>query len=450
MITDWEQCVQSNREELREDPQRIIVTNNGKQEEKIYENMNKTHHYLCAEYGAVGSHVVSSLCVVPYDERLESLLKQEQPLNGTNHNRDKLIYDIFDRFCEMESDQYSVSVQLVESYDQCQSHVQLLQVIFSSVGKTKIVVISGIVVAAVGIVGNVVALSIFLGRDYQKSHKTCVYFAAKTVFETLHLVFSMWYNLSLMYVYDRGNLESEKFWEGMAHGVVKMFVTVGRNWMVAVISIEQCLAVRKPFVARQYLRKSIAIKVNAIVVIVSILYTAIDVMVQYFMSDRIDVYDSKLQFIGEEARIIVHAIVMSNFLPWTVTLVCTFLTAIGLKKAKQKRTAMQSHTTNVQNRHQNSGLENDFLLTRIILFSLVSVIIANVPIIIEYVLLIFSGMKMILILGEAVDIIILVAFFFHLLGNSIDFYLFLASIEEFRGQLRKNFQSVITICTTDN
>ena len=250
-ISTADKCIESYREDLREDPGRIIVTNNGKMEEKIYEEMNKTHHYLCAEYEDDGAHVTSEFCVVPFDERLDSLLKQDQTFNGTNHKRE-LIHQMLFQFCNIDPYQNSVSVKIVESIDQCEVHVQLLQIIMSSVTKIKIVVYIGNVVASFGILGNLLSLSTFLGNDYQRSHKTCIYFIAKTVFESLHLVLTMWYSLSLM----MSPSYQDKYIEGLINGALGIFVMVGRHWLVTIISIEQCIAVKKPFLARQYLRKS--------------------------------------------------------------------------------------------------------------------------------------------------------------------------------------------------
>ena len=56
------------------------------------------------------------------------------------------------------------------------------------------------------------------------------------------------------------------------------------------------------------------------------------------------------------------------------------------------------------------------------------------------------GTKMALMLGKAVDIIILVAFFCLLVGNSMDFYLFIVANQGFRSQLKKNLQFVFNRC----
>ena len=165
---------------------------------------------------------------------------------------------------------------------------------------------------------------------------------------------------------------------------------------------------------------------------------------KYFMSDKV-AYKSEFRFFGKESKIMVHTLIISYILPWSITVTCTFLTAIGLKRAREKRAAMASQTA-VQNTNQNSNLDHNLMLTRIISFSLLSVVISNIPVILEYGLLIVFGTKMALMLGKAVDIVILVAFFCLLLGNSMDFYLFIVANQDFRSQLKKNLQFALNRC----
>ncbi len=438
-LSTGDKCIESNRADLRKDPDRIMVTNNGQMEEKIYEGMNKTHHYLCAEHRNDGPHVTSDLCVVPFDEQL---YRQDQLLNGTHRERNNVINGMYKKFCNLEADNNSVSVKLVESSDQCKNHVVMLQIILSSVINTKIVVYISNVVATIGLIGNFLALSIFLSKDYQQAHKTCIYFVAKTTFESMHLVLTMWYTHSLVKEL-KGN--KDKYLEALIHGALKLMVVGGRHWMVTIISIEQCLAVKKPFLARQYLRKSTSIKVTVTAVIVDIMYTTTDVLIQYFFSGKILTYETNLRFVTKEAKIILHTVGITYIVPWSIAFICTVLTAIGLKRAMKRRAAMTQQTAG-QNSQQNPNWKNDFLMTRIIMFSLISVIISNIPIIMEYVLLIVFETEMIMKIGKGVDIIILVAIFCHLVGNSLDFYLFLVSNRDFRGQFIKNFLSVVSSC----
>ena len=440
IVVPMAQCIQTMRSNLKEDPQMQVVTNNAEIEERIFENMTRSNHYLCAAYQIIGSNVVSDLCMVKYNKTLDASLKADQEVKQRSRKTEKLIHEIYNKSCypDPSLSGHQVSIEVVESYAQCKSQVLSLQIFFSKITTTDVVKYTGIIIAVIGISGNLVGILGFIGSDYQSTHKTCIYFVVKMVFETLQLIISIWFNLSLMgnkfNLSLMGNKET-KYWETFAYRVTRQLAATGKNWFSVIIGFEQCLAVIFPFFAREYLRKSVAQKVTTVTIILCVVSTLVDTTVYYFASHNVKDYN-----------IVLHTIIITTFLPWTMALICSVVTVIGFKLARKRRQEQLAAANAAQNQ-QSSANDNNYLLERIIFFSIITFMISNLPLVCEYVLLIMSQKRA--ISDRLFDVIVLVSYYFILIGDSISFYLFLVSLQEFRAQLKKHFLTVKDIfCET--
>ncbi len=448
-VMTMEECIRDGQELLRKEPNANIEIAGSRSDymaEGIFEGTNRTYsgtHILCAGLRGRNTkstnslkpmNIRSELCYVKYNKTLANYVDMDRELNQTSEKTERLINSLYTRFCTFnEKSEKLVSVKVVERSDQCNFHMFSSQLALGNdeglFGRNGVYI--AIIMASIGIVGNVLSLSVYLSRGYQ--HKQSVYFAAKSIFEILSLICTI-ISLSLFFIGNDIIID-------YVYPIFYQFSLFGRNWITVVIGIEKCIAVLAPFYARAHLRRSLAIKLSLIMLVAAILFTISDFLTIHFISDLAKIMNVDYLFIGGEVKMPIYSVAISFLLPWIIVLSCSVVTVLGIRSFRKKRAKLRN-PGNQEGENQTQPDNSDLILP--VLLCLVSFLVFSVPVVMHATLTALSStLDKIFLSHKIIEILGVLIIFFNIIGFSMDFYLSIAVQQEFRNRLKANFGGAV-------
>ena len=453
-VMTMEECIREGQQLLRKDPDaNLEVVGSEDMAEQIYKGTNRTQrnsHILCAGLRSKGLQIADSpkpmnirsqLCYVGYNQTLADNSEIKRELNERNEKTERLIKSIFIGSCPFdEKSERLVSLKVVESPDQCNIHDLSLKISMGSqgmeiLGKSKPAIYVAIVLATFGFFGNLLSCSVYLSPGYH--HKQIVYFMAKVLCEMLALICTVIY-VSLL-------LSPNDIMTGYVYPILYQFAMFARNWITVVIGVEKCVAVWAPFMARAYFGRGLSIKVSLAIITIAVLFTSADFLTKYFASDLAKFINIDYLFIGGEVKLAILCAIFCTLLPWTIVLLCSVVTVLGIRSSRKKRAELtnRAHQSG-ENQQQNDN--NDLILP--VLLSMFSFIVFSIPVVMHAVLTALTSTLETLFLSLGIiENLKLVVIFFNIIGFSMDFYLLFAAQTEFRAKLKENFISTTNIGT---
>ncbi len=449
-----EECIKKGQQLLRRDPDaHVEVAGSDDMAQQIFEGTNRTHsnrHILCAGVRTKGIQIVDStrpmdirteLCYVKHNQTLVNFIESDKELNQRSEKTERLINSMFTDSCQFDKkSERLVSIKVVESPERCNVHALSLKVSRGNAGmehlsKARPAIYVAIVLTTIGFFGNCLSLSVYLHPGYQ--HKQSVYFMAKGLCEMLSLI------CTVMHVSQF--LLSNDIMTHYVHPLLYQFAVFCRNWITTVIGVEKCLAVWAPFMARAYFGRGLSIKLSLGTISLAVLFTCGDFLAKYFVSDLDKLINIDYLFVGGEVRMAIFSVIICTLLPWTIVLLCSVVTVLGIRSFRKKRAELTNRATQSgENQQQNDN--NDLILP--VLLCLFSFLVFSTPVVMHAVLTaLTSTLETIFISLDIIEDLNLVVVFFNIFGFSMDFYLSIAAQQEFRDKLKENLLSIKNIGT---
>ena len=126
----------------------------------------------------------SDLCLVDANQTVANFLEPERSSDSGNTGTEQMVQDIYKKSCLFDEDLHILqSVKVVRASSECQSHVissRAMSIISIIDIKHKI---SGFTLAGLGLLGNFIAMTVYLSPDYLEQYHIGVYFFTKALFE---------------------------------------------------------------------------------------------------------------------------------------------------------------------------------------------------------------------------------------------------------------------------
>ncbi len=438
-IMTVEECIKMTREILNNDPLALHVANTQHIDDAIREGLNKTRapgHLLCAQLEGNDGDMMVEVCSVIYNHTLASNIETYYELHGNKEFHGTIVKEIYENSCSYDRNRHKlVEVKVVSSVQQC--------AIFNLALKPTLifqprVLIPAIVLACFCAVTNILAMTVYLSTDYQRSYHISVYFLVKALFDELFLI--------IMVIFLLGLLKPGIFYwvlRDIIYIVVVKLSYVGHNWISAVLSIERSIAVLAPMFARAHFGRCLSIKVSIGTAVASVLIVTADTLIIHFKTALANIFSVDDLFMGGEIKMAFHFLILAFLLPWIIVLVCTILTAIAIKISSIRRARLTNSTSSGPHTQQSETQNTNTAVFKMGLICLIAFLITGAPFI-SAIIIVIVGSTPVKMLGSSLGIEIYSVFslFFTIICFSLDFFLMLLQVE-FRRQLKRNILVVI-------
>ena len=435
-----DECIKNGQQIVRENKLDVQVEGSEKAEETMFEGTNRTAkrmHIICAGLSTHNVHsttalvpvtITANVCYVRHNKTLTNYLEMDGDLKNPSEKTKELLKTIYTRSCSFnkKSDKL-VSLKVVQQSEECYFRELTLTALSRAVYEmTNVAVYIVIPLAGLGIVGNIVALSVHLSTRCDK--KQSVHFVVKGLSEVLLLVCII---LQASFIFMDNPSPTADILVYYLHPNLYHFSLFCRNWVTVIIGIEKCLAVWAPFFAMAHFNRCLEIKLSLITVGIAGIFTAGDFLTKYFISDLIDLVDIDILFIGGKIKMALFSVIIHSLLPWVIVLICSVVAVSGVKSFRKKRAEL----SNRRAEEGNDQAENSDLVKPVLL-CLLAFIISGIPVVMYMVVItIGSTLEKAIFSDNASVIMGMVSVLSNIIGFSMDFYVSLAAREDFREQL---------------
>ncbi len=372
--------------------------------------------------------------------------KQTTGVQITESDKDDLLKVYFDQCsphykAKFEQQEVFIKIHLVTYPGECKNTFDRIvnKVAMKTRGVREKLRIVGYIIAGIGLIGNLLCISVFCRPSYIATHRVSYYCLARSCSDNLMLIFCIisLYYYALEFSFKAGFDEVlESINEDKDYLVILQCAFVFAGFMTSeissalltlAISVERLISVVFPLKSKTYLTRQLARRVTFGVICISVLvplvcFLAINVPVP------VDFGSECLKFNKDptSAEFLYFTIIWTVvvvLLPWITILVVTAITLWKLREASKRRQQMTSATSAAQNDpHRTTKL-----MSLVIAFSFIITLIPEI-IINAFAILQASNLSQFYaaVHLNSVIIVLLAA------KSSLSFFLCIATNERFR------------------
>ncbi len=372
--------------------------------------------------------------------------KQARGVQHTESDQSDLIYAYFDHCSSVykmkfEQQEVSIKLRLVTYPGECKQ-TDIDKFINNIVSNTKnareILKIIGYVVSSIGLLGNLLSLSVFCRPSFIAAYHISFYCIARSCYDILMLVFCILCNYNARLEFSSATSSDEDNYNSVPNiqyviilqcaFVFAGFMTseIGTALSTLAISIERLISISIPLKAKVYLTHRVARRVTFGVVCISISIPLGFFLYTYLQND-ITFGKDCLKFSRDPSSteflyFTIIWMVIVILIPWFLILGVTVVTVKKLRAAAKKRQTMTS-----QNSSQNDPHKRTKTMSLVIAFSF---IVALVPEIIGNAFAILQAINLsnfyeLVHLNDVITLMLAVK-------SSLGFFLCVTSNDEFR------------------
>ena len=327
--------------------------------------------------------------------------KQGMPVEESDKN------DLLDVYFEQCNDEYKlmfmneqvdIEVDLVRFPSECRNeHNNMVRTLDNIRGISFYLKIVTFIFSAIGLISNLLGLSVFCRPSYMARYRISSYCIARCIYDILMLCFCI-QRAQVIGKYRYLNLKRDSFksaknvltydsFNDTVHFVF-FFVcylpsSLGTVLLTLAMSLERLISTTIPMKAKVYLTHNVAKKVTIIVVFVT-LVVALAIFIPISVITKMNMESLPFSIGNEYDTELTNTVFTSVWsgvvmiLPWLIMLVSTGKTLWEIKKARQKRAQMTSPTQATNNEQNDPQKKMALIIVICFLVALVPEILNNV------------------------------------------------------------------------